>query len=122
MKQVCCRSSKRIAGRPALSRSGLKCRSTMFWVSRGVPFLVANTSPESSLALAFSPARCEISNLLISEMCAAEGVFEAILYAISESRRDAHRTPKRLNLCRDTNGAKEAGFGERLTSTGECCR
>ena len=41
-------SSKRIEGRPALSRSGLKCRLILFWVSRGVPFPVANTSPESS--------------------------------------------------------------------------
>ena len=56
VKQVCCRSSKRIEGRPALSRSGLKCRLIMFWVSRGVPFPVANTSPESSKALAFNPA------------------------------------------------------------------
>ena len=61
-------------------------------------------------------------NLPISEMCAAEGVFKAILYSYVNPDGTAHRTPKRLNLYRDTNGAKEAGFGERLRSTGESKR
>ena len=53
-------------------------------------------------------------DLLISEMCAAEGVFKAILYRYVNPDGLSQKTPKRLNLHRDTNGAKEAGFGERL--------
>jgi hypothetical protein len=44
---VCLRSWKRISGRPARLRRGLKWRFTTFWVSSGVPLPVADTSPES---------------------------------------------------------------------------
>src|SRR3712207_7299564 len=35
--------------------------------------------------------------------------------SLYESRRDTHRTAKRLNLYRDTNGAKEAGLDRKST-------
>jgi hypothetical protein len=47
-------------------------------------------------------------------MCVAEGVFKAILYRHVNPDGLSQKTPKRLNLHWDTNGAKGAGFGERL--------
>jgi hypothetical protein len=49
-------------------------------------------------------------------MCAAEGVFKTFLYrnVNSDGTPTERLRDLTFNLYRDTNGAKEAGFGERL--------